>query len=428
MPTALRLAAVTCATGAIVATTALGATALDAKPDRDFSGDAVASLNVKGDDFAFDVVPDGDGYYLIGGTRSSADGDCSFMVARYTSAGRLDSTFAAGGVKTMRIGERGCATSGTMDADRTLLVTGWVATRQGSAVAVVAIRPSGAIDRDFGSAGTTQIGVDGGANNPQVEVEPDGSVWLAWSAIKNWETYEGNYQVAHLHANGRRDADFGDSAVRTFNMKEVDYLYESAVDSSGRLIVTGWSSPHRNAPGKAALLSIDNNRPTYQRSINVYGSRGTLPVSLDADADGNPVVGITPTKTPGWGALRLTESLRFDDTYSGDGVAKHDCRCFTSTGALTPDGLVLVGGVGGNDNKTVLGSFTPNGRWDRQVARFGPWQAVKDGWEYWDQAAVDDAGRLVLAGNGKGQKRDALIGRLRLSGPLARKRGQRQRI
>ncbi|MCZ3387343.1 MAG: hypothetical protein LH630_10365 [Actinomycetia bacterium] len=359
------------------------------------------------------MVPDGDGYYLVGGTKQGQKADCAFLVARYDNAGRLDSAFAKGGVKTLTVGNASYATGATVAPDGDLLVSGWSVGRKAEA-SVVALHPNGALDRSFGRNGVVRIPTSGVVRTPQVEAEPDGSVWLAWSVISNSDTYRGNYQVGHLRPNGGRDSTFGNRGVRTFNINDVDAISETAVDAVGRLFVTGWSSPSLKQSGAAAVVSVDDGKRTYQRTINPWGNRGTYVISSDVDPDGSLVVGMTPYSSPGWGAMRLKGDLRLDRSYGRDGVAKHDCRCFSSTGTFTPDGLVLIGGNLARDNRTVLAHFTENGRWDAKAARFGPWQAI-DGWELWESAAVDGSGRLLIAGSGQNRTRDALIARLRLS-------------
>lgn len=408
---------ITCSITAALALTFCGASAtagtVDIHVDKTFSNDGVASLDVRGNDFAFSVVPDGKHYYLVGGTERDSKAPCAFLIARYDNRGRLDSAFGKGGVKTLTIGKQSCATSATLAPNGNLLVGGWSVGRKVEA-SVVAFRPNGSLDRSFGRNGMTRIPIDGGISSPRLEVEPDGSVWFAWSAIKNWDTYRGNYQVAHLRPNGSRDASFGDRGVRSFDVKDVDVVAETAVDAAGRFYVTGWSSPSLKQNGLAAVISVKDAKPTYQRTFNEWGQQGTYVISSDIDANGALVVGLTPYSVAGWGAMRMNDKLRLDNTFSGDGVAKHDCRCSSDTGVTTTDGILLIGTNNGRDNQTIVAHFTQTGTWDAKAARFGPWQAV-DGWEFWEAAAVDDEGRIMLAGRGKNRTQDALIARLTLA-------------
>jgi uncharacterized delta-60 repeat protein len=409
--TALTLAAAV----AIISVTATAAAALTVKPDQTFSGDGVAALNVRGDDFSLDVVADGDRYYLVGGTRTSRDAECSFLVARYTNAGRLDATWGNEGVRTLRLGKTSCATSGAIAADGGLLVGGWSATREDLFAISAKFGASGNLVRSYGRDGVARVLLSGGIDSPRVEAEPDGSSWLTWSVIKRWNAYTGNYQIAHLTPAGRLDTSFGRQGIRTVDVNDVDALGQTTVDSTGRLYISGWSARAEDAPGAIAIISADDGAALRLKTLNPFDRRGSYPVSIDVDSSDRVVVGMTPSTAPGWGAMRLTSDLRLDSTYAGDGVAKHDCQCWSGTGTLTDDGLVLVGGTGERDDRTVVVRFGVNGAWDREAAQFGPWQAVPDGWENWWAADVDDAGRVVIAGSGKVRGSDALIARLTLS-------------
>jgi uncharacterized delta-60 repeat protein len=387
---------------------------LTAKSDRTFSGDGVATLNHRGEDFSFAVVPDGDDYYLVGGTKNSRNADCAFMVARYDGDGRLVPSFGNRGVKTLTVGDSSCATDATLTPDGHLLVVGWSTNRRGDSAVLVQFHANGSIDRTFGDNGVVRRPVHGGISYPQLEVEPDGSIWLAWGAIRNWDAYTGNYQIAHLRPSGTPDRTFGRRAgVKTFNVDAVDELATTAVDDNGRFIVAGWSARSLDAPGKAVVLSVDDGEPSYTRTIDQW-SAGTYPISADTTSTGQIVVGTTPTTKPGWGAVRLDESLRLDSTFSGDGKAQHRCECASHTGALTPDGELVLVGVVGRSARTVLAGFTEQGRWDSELAHFGPWN-VADGVEVWWDADIDQSGRLMVAGEVEPRSYDAALARITLS-------------
>lgn len=397
-----------------VATASLATAGTTANVDRTFAGDGVASLNARGNDFSFAVVPDGSHYYLVGGTEKSANADCAFLAAKYGNRGRLDTSFGDRGVKTLAIGKTSCATDATLMPDGRLLVSGWSSTRRDVRATLAVFRPNGTLDRDFAGDGIFLKSLDGGIASPRVQVEPDGSIWFAWSEIRNWDKYYGKYQIAHIHPNGRLDSAFGQRGIRSFAVRDVNVVADTGIDSSGRLIVAGWSARTLKDPGLTALISVDNGEPTFQRTVNQWSAAGTFPISVDATPSGDVVVATTPDDRPGWGAARLDDRLRFDDTFSGNGMAEHACDCGSNTGVATPNGGVILVGSKGRSDRTVLAGFTPAGRWDRQLAQFGPWNAVEN-WEVWHDAVLDDSGDLLLAGRGKQRTVDALIARINLN-------------
>jgi uncharacterized delta-60 repeat protein len=401
-------------TAATLVVTATAAAALSLSRDSAFAGgDGIATLDVTGNEFAFDVVTDDDGYYLIGGTRKNRDAACSFLVARYTNAGRLDATWGNEGIRTLRLGRASCATSATLRPGGGLLVAGWSTVNSGSA-SVVALRPNGSFDRSFSVDGMQHLSERQGVANPQIQVEPDGSIWLAWSQIRNWDTYAGNYRVAHLRASGAIDRTFGNRGIRSFDLKTVDYLYTSTVDSSGRLYLAGHSSRSERSTARAGLVSVDDGERAHVRTWNSWPSDGTQVISADVDTSDHLILGLTPAERAGWGAARLNSDLTLDRTYGNDGVARHRCDCFTNTGTLTADGLVLVGSTRTRSDRTVVARFDTDGAWDAQAALSGPW-AFSDRWEIWNEADIDALGRVVLAGSVGSRGGDAAIARLTIS-------------
>ncbi|MFL6286860.1 MAG: hypothetical protein ACJ73L_00500 [Actinomycetes bacterium] len=331
-----RVATAAVASFVIVAGIAVSATAgTQAHPDRTFSGDGVSFLNARGEDFSWAVVPDGNHAFLVGGTKKARNAPCAFLVARYDNRGKLDQSFGHRGIRLLTIGHTSCATDATLTPSGQLLVGGWSATKHGVSATLALFRANGSLDRDFSGDGIFRQRVNGGISSPRVEVEPDGTIWLAWSVIRNWDRYTGNYQIAHLRANGGKDATFGQRGVKSVDVRAVDDVVDTAVSPSGRFTLVGWSSRTLKADGLAAIISVDDSGPTYQRTIDQWSKTGTYPISIDATDDGHVVVGTTPEDRPGWGGARLDEQLRYDDTFSGNGLAEHDCRCISHTGVVT---------------------------------------------------------------------------------------------
>lgn len=401
---------------AIMAATAIAlslpsiATAAPIKPDDTFSGDGRASLNVKGYDHSSDVVIDGNTSYLIGTTRKSRKSNCAFLIAKYNTNGSLVRSFGNRGKRVMTIGTSSCALSGALTADGGILVAGWSSARKLSVV-VVKLRPSGKLDRGFSRDGILKIPVSEGIGWPLVESAPDGSIWLAWAGVRgyDYDAHISDFRVMRFSSRGRVDRSFGNDGKRTFDLGRRDYTYFSAVDATGRFYLSGYTSRNAKTPGSTALLSIAANGRSKVRTIRPWGDRGSFPLTVDVAANGQIVVGMSPWKGPGWGAVRYSPTLDRDLTYGKDGYARHDCRCYSSSGALTPQGLVLIGNNLRKTAKTAVARFTLDGKWDRDYGN-RTFNLFPE-WEYWTEAEVDAAGRLVMVGTAKNRTVDAVIAR-----------------
>ena len=387
------------------------ASAAPLEPDDSFSGNGRASLNVRGYDQSSDVVIDGTSSYLVGTTQKSRDDACAFMVAKYNASGSLVRSFGSRGKRVLTIGRESCALSGALTQDGGVLVAGWSVSRRLSVV-VVKLRPSGALDRTFSGDGLLKIPVSQGVDWPLVESSPDGSIWLAWGAVRgyDYDAHVSDFRVMHFSSRGRVDRSFSGDGSKMFDVARRDYPYFSTVDADGRFYLTGYGTRSSKTAGAASLLSISANGRSYQRNVRPWGARGSLPLTVDVAADGQVVLGLTPWKDAGWGAARFSPTLDRDPTYGRDGYAKHSCRCYSSAGTLTPDGLVLVGGTQNKQARTAVARFTLDGHWDQTVGT--RWVDLFSGWEYWVEAETDAAGRVVMVGTAKTRTVDAVIARL----------------
>ena len=389
--------------------------AIEIKPDRDFAGDGRAIVRSPGDDYATDVVIDGNESYVIGSSPLARDRDRSRMVvAKYRAGGRLDPSFGNQGRRFIELGRSSQAFSGALAPDGGILISGWSVGKR-LTVAVIKLRPNGSLDRDFSGDGVSHIAVGAGVDWPLVEAEPDGSIWLAWASVRdyNYDKHVSDFRVMHLTRNGRVDQSFSGDGVRVFDMRTHDYPYFSDVDSSGRFYLTGMSRQRDRSPALTSVLSISDDGPSHSRTINLWSRAGNFPLTVDVDdVSGRLMLGLTPDEKPGWGGVRLTGDLSLDATYSNDGITKHDCRCTSVSGVNTPQGLVLVGNAN-KQQRTAVARFTPTGRWDGNLGN-ATYNLFPD-WEYWIETEIDASGRLVLVGSAKGQASDLAIARLKMS-------------
>ncbi|MEO8106323.1 MAG: hypothetical protein ABI720_03310 [Actinomycetes bacterium] len=386
------------------------ASAATIEPDPTFSGDGRAALNARGHDTSGDVVIDGNTSYLIGATNKSRTSSCAFLVAKYNDRGTLVRSFGNRGKKVMTIGQSSCAFSGALAADGGILVAGWSSARKLS-VTVVKLRPSGSLDRSFAGDGVLKIPVSEGITWPLIDSAPDGSIWLAWAGVRgyDYDAHVSDFRVMHLSSTGRVDRGFSGDGRQSFDIGRSDFTYFSTVDANGRFYLAGYTSRSAKVAGATALLSIAPSGRSAVRTIRPWNDRGSFPLTVDVAADGKIVVGMSPRKGPGWGAARYSPTLDRDRSYGRGGYAKHNCRCTSAAGALTSQGLVLVGNNGTTTAKTAIARFTLDGLWDRAYGN-RTFNLFRD-WEYWVEAEVDATGRLVIVGSAKNRTVDAVIAR-----------------
>ncbi|HVQ87429.1 MAG TPA: hypothetical protein VMT88_04520 [Actinomycetes bacterium] len=406
-----RVAALALASVASVAlSTAIAVPALAAPVplDDSFSGDGTAVLKGNGFEYNYGVTADGDAVYAYGGAAANWNKYSKHQVVeRYLPNGRLDPNFSGDGVKTLQYTKSSAAIDGAMTADGRLLVAGW--TQNG--LTVTQLKSNGALDKSFADHGTKRIAVKQAASAPQVEVLSTGQIVVTWTRITNWKPRTSDLQFTRLRPNGSTISSFGHGGVRTVDIWRNDQLDDMAVAADDRVYVAAWSASGKQPRGLVSVVSLSPKDRVWVKKFNEYGSHGTYTAGINVDASNNALVGITPFNAPGVGVLKVTSDGSLDHSYSGDGVAKADCTCYTTDSVLTAGGVVVLGGSS-NGSKVNGIRFTNTGAFD---TAFSGGQANWDlfpGGEFPGAASVDASGRLLLVGNYGGKTGNAYVARV----------------
>ena len=250
---------------------------------------------------ALAILPSGD--ILAAGSASWSDGDkfsSSFAVARYTSAGSLDSTFGKGGVTQTAFAKANAQLAGiVVQPDGKIVAAGsGVGSGNGNdfnAILLARYKANGSLDSTFGTAGkaTTAHALDYQGGPPALQ---NGKIVVAGDDDAESPV------VARYTANGRLDTTFGDHGFATV---------------SGPLVA---STPPAVVTQRNGAILLD------------------LPGATGGTEAMDALVRLTPTALP-------------DPSFGTAGVALLPSSGSTSL-ELETDGKVLVGG--GIDGSTLV--------------------------------------------------------------------------
>lgn len=146
--------------------------------DMAFGTNGVALVDLGGHlDYFFGISLDTDGRIVVAGTSSGtlSDSDASTaVVARFTSAGRLDTSFGDEGVAVVTGQARGSATA--LRPDGRIVLTG---TRNDISPLVAQLTSSGVLDVSFGSGGIADVDAGSEAVTLDGAVYPDGDLLIS---------------------------------------------------------------------------------------------------------------------------------------------------------------------------------------------------------------------------------------------------------
>ncbi|MBN9684673.1 MULTISPECIES: delta-60 repeat domain-containing protein [unclassified Corallococcus] len=163
-----------------------------------------------GDDYVDAVAVQSDGRIVVAGGAISGTNTCagpkyqSVLLARYTQAGVLDTTFGGTGVRTFQL-STGISTlhAVTLDANGNIIGAGTV-DNDGLDLVVVRLTPAGVPDTTFSADGVATVDVGREDDGLCVVAEPDGKVVVAGASTGSLDTLV----VRRFNANGTLDNSF----------------------------------------------------------------------------------------------------------------------------------------------------------------------------------------------------------------------------
>jgi len=319
--------------------------------DPAFNGTGLRVTSFGGDDHALGVAVQTNGRIVAAGFTEKATGT-NFAVARYTSAGLLDTAFNGTGKRTTDFGSDSFGQAAAIQPDGKIVVAGYTQNGANSNFAVARYNPNGTLDGGFGSGGKKTFGFPSVSQSGAYDVAIDGSgrIVLAGFAVTD-------FAVARLTSTGILDNTFDGDGRQVVDFGPNDVAFGVAISPvDGKIVVAGdavtSTLPIHARFGVAQLTTMGALDMSFSMDGKVRASFGS---SSDAFAEAVAVqtngkivaVGQTSSATGADFALvRLKTDGTLDGACSGDGrqstsFADND----DATGvALQADGKIVAGG------------------------------------------------------------------------------------
>ncbi len=291
----------------------------------------VTSPLSSGHDTAYAVAVQPDGKIVAAGI-TNIGGDTVAALVRYTSDGKLDTTFGTNGVASLtHFRPRGSWFLSVVVLNDGRIVAGGGVDSNPDAFLLARYRADGSLDTTLGGAGVVTTTVAGGdVMSWDMAIQPDGKMVLV--GFFRRPTRETDLVMIRYNVDGSVDTGFGNNGVVVQDIGLYEYAYGVNVQSSGRIVLGGVS--------------------TSQGIVARYLPNGSM------DSSFGPVAGLNyvTTTVPGYKSIAFIETtLLADDTivaatrFSGDRPAV-GLTVFDKNGYPYP-------GVGGNGAiTTTLGT------------------------------------------------------------------------
>jgi len=356
------------------------------------------------------TVIQSDGKILVAGSTTNGS-DSDFALARYTSAGVLDTTFGTGGVVTTSIGTSYdyCETV-AVQTNGKIIVGGM--TYNGSSyndVALIRYNANGAIDTSFGTNGvvTHTLGIETVCK--KVIILPNGNI-LAGGFTNN----PAAFLLERYTSGGVLDTTFGNGGVITNSMNPVNLGYCMALQADGKIVQAGVT--YNFGPFYLAVVRytpagvLDNTFGTGGVVTSTVGIGATPDDEVEScviQPDGKIVVAGASTNSSSdyYGMVaRYTSDGVLDTTFGIGGAITTTIPASTDTEyygvKLQSNGKILVAGYANPGNSEfMLARYNTNGTLDTTFGTNGIiLEPMGTGAAAFDLALQSD-GKIVAVGN-----------------------------
>ncbi|MBI5779324.1 MAG: hypothetical protein HZA49_07700 [Planctomycetes bacterium] len=315
-------------------------------PDTTFGTSGITTTDLGGTEYVNALGIQSDGRIVAAGTNSP------FLLARYTTAGILDTGFGLSGtgVVTTTIQNGATVNALAIQPDNTIIAAGKSWNGSNDDIAVARYSSDGVIDNTFGSNGVVTTAI--GAN-----IDVANSVAVTGTKIVVAGEYvdgTSSFALVQYGANGALDTTFdSDGIVTTTIESTTDYSFAVAIQPDNKIVVAGSSGD-----GKFALAR--------------YNTDGSLDATFDSDGI------VTTTIGAGSSVVAL---------------------------AIQSDGKIVAVGTEGSGSQIALARYNTDGSLDTAFGTNGiVTTRVGVVYNYAYAVAIQSDGKIVVAGGSDGSE------------------------
>jgi uncharacterized delta-60 repeat protein len=298
----------------------------DGKLDTTFGGDGVVLTKIENHDAANALAIQVDGKIIIAGYSFMAFGKSDFVAVRYNPNGSLDTTFDGDGIVKTTIGTNdNQARAIAIQPDGKILLAGFAESGTNTDFAVVRYNSNGSLDTTFDSDGkvTTPIGTSSDLAN-SIELQPDGKIVLGGQS-HNGSNFD--FAFARYKTNGSLDTAFGgDGQVTVAIGAGLDIANSVAIQADGKIVAAGYSDNGLNDDFALIRLSsvgvLDTNFNLDGKVITAIGTGIDRARSISIQSDGKILaVGHSLLGSAGYFTLvRYKSNGVLDTAFNIDGI------------------------------------------------------------------------------------------------------------
>ncbi|MET0914038.1 MAG: delta-60 repeat domain-containing protein [Acidimicrobiales bacterium] len=372
--------------------------------DTTFSGDGRVTANpTTARDAVYGVAVQDDGRIVVAGEAGGAAG--RFGVSRYTTDGTLDPTFSGDGrVFTNFTSNNDAAFAVAIQPDGKIVAAGFSNGGPHSRIALARYTTAGALDPSFGGGdgkvSTDHVTADEHAYD--IELQDDGRIVVVGDAVAGTSVVTA---LARYTTSGGVDTTFGGDGLVTTNVGPGPETGQAvAVQDDGAVVVTGLIGTNgsertfvlRYTASGAPDASWNGNGRVVRNLINGYEDAVAVAIQDDgavvAAGEVNGQLSV----------LRFLPTGAADASFSGDGRVVTNLPGgyeWISGIAIQDDGRIVVAGrIAGTGGRAMVARYDTSGTLDATFSGDG-FTAIDftAGWDYATNVAVASNGDIIIS-------------------------------
>jgi uncharacterized delta-60 repeat protein len=314
--------------------------------------------NAEGAQGAVAIARHGTTRFIVGAS-TMVSGQLGFAVLGYRADGTLDASFGVDGIATALPAPGGAALQAlAVQPDGKIVAVGGGTDAEGNATFVAArFTPTGSLDSSFNGDGTRIIDTpEGDAIANAVGLQPDGKIVLAGTAqISNGA----NNVFARLNPDGTNDTDFGDGGlvlVQTMPDQDLGGMSAVAAQPDRTIVAAGLGGTDVNFRGQFATLRLlpdgspDPSFGNGQGFVTTMVGEDSVARALNLLTNGDTIAGGAggPAGRSAFALVNYRSDGSLNEQFGTNGIVETPIGAIsgiTDTGLHEDATLIAVGGT-----------------------------------------------------------------------------------
>lgn len=315
----------------------------------------------------FDIQSQGSNFIVSG--CANINGNNSGMLARYTSLGSVDTTFATSGIVALSLGNKTQFIDSTILAsDNSIYTTGSAADNSPNLL-VAHYSSTGSADFTFGSTGATGPGYtittlgDSSVGN-SIGLQSTGSIIVG--GLQNVSGFIQGF-VARYTSNGVLDNTFGSNGITNISLNSYTTINDIVIQSDDKIVAVGTTQDAITGINQLLIVRL-NSDGSFDNSFGASGiattSVGTVTVANTVELQSTGAIIAGGSSDTMALLARYTTGGVLDTSFGTNGITTTIIGNKATINGITIDSSDTIYAIGNSDDNCITVHYDSSGNID----------------------------------------------------------------